>query len=116
MNVGGTLEEAAARVAGAWHAAEAGESFEAQDNVTFLSWSALSSVMTDGRYAMLRHLHGHPAPSIRALARELGRDFKRVHQDVVALESVGLIEREDGALCANYDEIRASILLGAPAA
>ncbi len=69
--------------------------------------------MTDRRYELLRHLHGHPAPSIRALARDLGRDFKRVHADVAALEAIGLIERDEGMLRADYDEIRAAILIAA---
>lgn len=69
--------------------------------------------MTDRRYELLRHLHSHPAPSIRALARDLGRDFKRVHADVVALEAIGLIERDEGMLRADYDEIRAAILIAA---
>lgn len=114
--VGGSLQEAAKRVAEAWNRAERGEAVEAQDNVTFVSWAALASVMTEKRYELLRHLHGHPAESIRALSRELGRDFKRVHEDVTALEAIGLIEREGGMLRADYDEIHASILLEAPAA
>jgi predicted transcriptional regulator len=114
--VGGTLKDAAARVADAWRRAERGESVETQDNVAFLSWSALASHMTEKRYAMLRHLHEHPAVSIRALARDLGRDFKRVHEDVTALEAIGLIEREGGLLRADYGEIHASIRLDPPAA
>lgn len=114
--VGGSLQDAARRVSDAWHRAERGEAVETQDNVTFVSWSALASVMTEKRYELLRHLHSHPAESIRALARDLGRDFKRVHEDVTALEAIGLIERKDGKLQADYGEIRASILLEAPAA
>jgi predicted transcriptional regulator len=106
--VGGSLEDAAPRVGDAWRRAERGERVEAEDNVTFVSWSALASHMTDKRYELLRRLLHQPAESIRALARDLGRDFKRVHEDVKALEEVGLIEREDGLLRADYDEIRAS--------
>ncbi len=113
--VGGTLKEAAARVAEAWRRAERGEAVEA-DNITFVSWAALASHMTEKRYELLRRLHRQPAVSIRALARDLGRDFKRVHEDVTALEAIGLIEREDGLLRADYDEIHASIRLDAPAA
>ena len=97
-------------------AAPSGERAEPEDNVTFVSWSALASHLTDKRYELLRRLHRQPAVSIRAVARELGRDFKRVHEDVKALEAVGLIEREEGPLRADYDEIRASIRLDAPAA
>ncbi len=114
--MGGTLEEAAARVADVWRRAERGEPVEAEDNITFVSWSALASRMTDKRYELLRRLHREPATSIRALACELGWDFKRVHEDVKALEEVGLIEREGRLLRADYDEIRTSIRLDAPAA
>ena len=115
--VGGSLQEAAKRFAEAWNRAESGEEFEAEDNVTFASWTALSSVMTEKRYEMLRHLHRQPAKSIRALSRDLKRDFKRVHEDVKLLESVGLIELDaNGCLSAEYREIRASILLEPAAA
>src|SRR5690606_41303388 len=67
---------------------ESGEAVEAEDNVTFTSRSALASVMSDKRHELLKHLHRHPAPSLRALARELGRDYKRVYEDVAALASV----------------------------
>jgi len=59
--VGGGLEEAAKRVAEAWHRAERGETFEPEDNVTFASWSALASVMSDKRHELLKHLHRNPA-------------------------------------------------------
>ncbi|MEO3999022.1 hypothetical protein [Mesorhizobium sp. CAU 1732] len=111
--VGGSLRDAASRVSQAWRQAARGEAVQAEDSVTFLSWAALASVMTEKRYEMLRHLHRHPTPSIRALSRDLGRDFKRVHEDVTALEAIGLIEREDGMLRADYDEIRAAILMDA---
>jgi len=113
--VGGTLREAAARVANAWHQAERGATAELVDTVTFVSWSGLASVMTDKRHELLRHLHQHPAVSIRALARDVGRDFKRVHEDVTALSAVGLINREDGILHVDWDEIKTLITLTARA-
>lgn len=109
--VGGSLEDAARRVAEAWHRAERGETVEAEDNVTFASWSALASVMSNKRHELLKHLRRHSAPSLRALARELGRDYKRVYEDVVALESVGLVERSEEGLRADYDEIRTVITI-----
>ena len=115
--VGGNLRDAAARVADAWKRAQNGEAVQAEDNVTFVSWSALSSVMTDKRHLLIQHLHAHPAASIRELSRTLGRDFKRVHQDVTALERVGLVERrEDGWLTASYSQIQATILMETKAA
>ena len=114
--VGGSLKDAATRVGDAWHRAERGEEIAVEDNLTFLSWSSLSSSLTDKRYELLRRLHQHPASSIRALARDLGRDVKRVHEDVTALERIGLIDRDGTALRADYSEIRTSILIDAPAA
>jgi predicted transcriptional regulator len=114
--VGGSLRDAARRVADTWHRAERGEAVEPEDNITFLSWSALALVMTDKRYELLRHLHGHPAITIHALARDIGRDLNRVSEDVAALEAVGLIERDGDRLRADYDEIQASIRLDASAA
>jgi predicted transcriptional regulator len=114
--VGGSLRDAAKRVSEAWRRAEIGEGSDVEDNVTFVSWSALASVMTDRRYELLRHLHQRPAESVRALSRDIGRDFKRVYEDVKALEAVGFIERSDGWLHADYDAIRATILLDASAA
>lgn len=109
--VGGTLEDAAKRVADIWNKAARGEVVEAEDNITFLSWSALSKVMTDRRHELLRHLHRTPAPSLRSLARELGRDYKRVHADVTALAAIGLIQRDGRSLRADYSAIEARITL-----
>jgi predicted transcriptional regulator len=107
--VGGSLRGAARRVVEAWHRAERGGKAVPQDNITFLSWSALASVMTDKRHELLRYLRRHPTPGIRALSRALGRDYKRVYGDVQALAAVGLVEIKDGVLRADYDEIQASI-------
>jgi hypothetical protein len=71
--VGGSLKDAGARVADAWRRAERGEPVEPEDHVTFVSWSALASRMTDKRYELLRRLHRQPAVSVRALARDIGR-------------------------------------------
>jgi predicted transcriptional regulator len=67
--------------------------------------------MTSKRFELLRHLRRNPAASVAALARSLGRDYKRVHEDVDALESAGLIERDESGLHADYDQIRTIIAL-----
>jgi len=67
---------------------------------------------TGKRLAMLRHLRVQPAASITELSRALGRDYKRVHEDVEILMTAGLVERTpEGEVRAAYDEIRASIPL-----
>jgi predicted transcriptional regulator len=82
-----------------------------EDHITFATWDALASIMTTKRFEMLRYLHANPQASVAALARSLSRDYKRVHQDVDILLDAGLIERKDGALTAQYNEIRALIAL-----
>jgi predicted transcriptional regulator len=110
VHVGESFEAMARRVADAWHRAEAGEAMH-EDHVTFASWEALSRVMTGKRFELLRHLHRQPAASVAELARMLKRDYKRVHEDVEALAGVGLIERGEQGLSAEYDEIRTIIAL-----
>ncbi len=106
------LAQAGAEVIAAWKAAEAeaGEMVEPTDRLYFESWEALCAVLTPKRYELLRHLRLQPAESIRALARDLGRDVKRVHEDVSALAELGFIERHpDGRLSMPYDEIASTI-------
>jgi predicted transcriptional regulator len=110
VHVGGGFDEMADRVARAWHRAERGETVR-EDHLTFVSWDALAGVMTNKRLELLRHLHRETAASVAALARRLGRDYKRVHEDVEALASAGLIERDARGLRADYNQIRAVIAL-----
>lgn len=106
-----TWDEMAARVADVWHRAESGEDVAPSRHVSFASWEALSAVMTPKRLELLRHLHGRPAASIAALARDLGRDYRRVHDDVEALVEAGLIDRGADGLRAEYEAIQADIAM-----
>jgi predicted transcriptional regulator len=55
---------------------------------------------------MLAELQGAGNVGVRELARRLGRDVKRVHDDATALVELGLIERsETGALSCSYVDI-----------
>jgi predicted transcriptional regulator len=63
------------------------------------------------RYRLLKHVHAHPEPSVSALARSLGRKYRRVHVDVAALESAGRLERQQGAVFATADSLKADIRL-----
>lgn len=84
--VGGSIEDDAAAFADAWKRAERGESFQ-ERQLAFESWHALTRVLTAKRYDLLRHVHRHPVPNVAALARELDRDYRRVHEDVVILRA-----------------------------
>jgi predicted transcriptional regulator len=109
--VGGSLRDDLTAFEDVWKRAEGGEHLEREVIHAFESWSALASVLTGERYRLLRHLHAHPEPSVSALARSLGRQFRRVHADVAALEGAGLVDRTDGTVRATADRITAEIRL-----
>ena len=108
--LGGSLEEDAAAFLDAWHHTEQGEKVD-ENVLAFESWETLESVMTGERYRLLRHVHAHPEPSVSALARALGRQYRRVHADVSALEEAGLLDRSEGRVRTNIDRITAEIRL-----
>ena len=111
IEVGGSLRDMLAEVASAWRDAQRFSGNQATHKLCFVDWAGLCSVMTPKRYELIQHLHAQPAPSIRALARALGRDVKRVHEDVVSLEELGLImrDRETGKLWSELSEISSKI-------
>jgi len=101
----------AARVADVWHQAERGEQVAESHHLSFATWESLSAILTAKRLELLRHLHRHPAVSIAALARDLDRDYRRVHEDVDLLSRAGLIDRTAEGLHADYDSIQTTIAM-----
>ncbi|WP_448192074.1 HVO_A0114 family putative DNA-binding protein [Azospirillum sp. sgz301742] len=75
------------------------------------SWETLTKTLTGKRLDLLRYLHRRPATGVADLARALGRDYERVSEDVEALAEVGLIDRTEDGVHADYDEIRTTIAL-----
>ena len=110
--VGGSLADDAAAFVSAWHRAEKNEKV-AEHVLAFESWEGLARVMTGERYRLLRHLHGHPEPSVSALARSLKRAYRRVHEDVKVLEEAGLMSRKGGLVHATAGVITAEVRLAA---
>ena len=108
--VGGSLQEDASAFLEAWHRAEHGH-HTPERVIAFERWEGLARVMTGERYRLLTHLHDHPEPSVSALARALGRQYRRVHADIAALEAAGLIERSAGVVRTTTDRITAEIRL-----
>lgn len=110
IEVGATAEDAGRRFIDAWHQAEQGEA-EPKTVLGFESWEGLVRTLTPKRLELLRHLHRHPAASVADLARALGRDYKRVHEDVERLSEAGLLERDAQGLHADYDRIETRIAI-----
>ena len=108
VHVGEPLADFGERFIDAWRRAERGELTpeNAEFHLSFESFSTFASVMTPKRLALLRHVHRHPPRSIRALAQALGRDYRRVHEDVEALAAAGLLERGPDGPRAEYDKVR----------
>jgi predicted transcriptional regulator len=65
--------------------------------------------MTANRLDLLRQVHRTCPRSVLALARALGRDYKRAHADVEALAAAGLLDRSDSGLRADDDAIQIAI-------
>lgn len=107
------LNAMGARFIEAWK----GETIEPLSVITFETPSQLFSVLSPKRWQLIEQLQAIGASSIRALARALGRDVKRVHEDVVLLIEWGLVEKaEDGRIIVPYSEIEADFVLKASAA
>ncbi|MEW6513317.1 MAG: transcriptional regulator [Pseudomonadota bacterium] len=91
-------------------ASYAGEHFD------FESPAALFRVLTPKRWELIECLQQSGPLGVRALARALGRDVKRVHEDAAALIQVGLVEKTpEGKLVVPFAEIRADFMLRAAA-
>lgn len=106
----GSARDMGRRFSAAFDRAAAGEDFE-ERHVTFLSLEEMMAALTPKRLELLRYLHRMGADSVKALAREVDRDYKRVHEDVAILEGAGLIVREDGRLTAPWEALTAEVSL-----
>ncbi|VAW94985.1 hypothetical protein MNBD_GAMMA20-653 [hydrothermal vent metagenome] len=96
----------------AWHKAESGKIEQAEIHLNFEDFAMLASVLTPKRLELMKTLRQHGPLSVRALSKQLERDYKNVHGDVSALEEVNLIQRtEEGLLVAPWDVIDAHVRL-----
>jgi len=106
----GNTHDMGQRFVNAFERAARGEVFE-ERHITFLSLEAMMAALTPKRLELLRHLHREEASSIKALALAVGRDYKRVHEDVTSLEAAGLIIRDNGRLTAPWKALAAEVTL-----
>jgi predicted transcriptional regulator len=98
----------------AWKRAERGEKIEVEQRLDFENLDTLLSTLTPGRWVLLKKLRTKGPVSIRALAKELRRDYKNVHTDVRGLERVGLICRtKDDKIEVPWDIVEAQLRLAA---
>ena len=70
--------------------------------------------LTERRWEIVRAAQGKGELSVRELARAVGRDVKRVHEDVVILADLGLLERtEGGGLICPYSSLHIDMCMKA---
>jgi len=112
IHIGDSLEVVGERVKDAVRRDQKGERVR-EHHLTFDSFETLAKMLTPRRLELLRHVHRHPAASIRALAQSLERDYRRVHDDVEALAEAGLLQRADEGtgVTAPFDAIETRIAL-----
>lgn len=104
----GTPEDMGRRFVDAWKRAERGEHVQ-EEHLTFRDLESLLATLTPKRLELLRYVRHHPAANVKALAVQLRRDYKNVHQDVEALASAGLICKTDAGVEVPYTGVDASL-------
>lgn len=76
------------------------------ETLNFQSPNAFFSRLTERRWIIINTLQQGGMMGVRELARQVGRDVKRVHEDAQILVELGLIERDTaGALYCPYTDI-----------
>jgi len=82
------------------------------EHLSFPAPEQFFSQLTPNRWQMVRRMMGAGVVGVRALARMLRRDVRRVHEDAAVLVELGLLERtEYGALCCPYARIHLDMTL-----
>ena len=99
-----SLDAGLERFKRAWKTGESQGEF-----ITFESAEALLKTLTGRRWELVQALLCSGAMSLRALARELGRDVKNVHADVNALKEIGLVEDHEKGIWVPFDEVEAHL-------
>jgi predicted transcriptional regulator len=86
---------------------------EAQGSfITFATPELLLQTLTQMRWEILKELTGAGKLSLREVARRVGRDVRRVSDDVHALLDVGVLERDaTGAIEFPYDAVHVDFTL-----
>jgi predicted transcriptional regulator len=96
----------------AFSAAWKSEKPDAGARISFSSPELLWMVLTAKRWAILQQLTGQGPIGVRELARRVGRDVKRVHNDIQSLIGAGLLLRaEDGKIEFPYDSVHVDFVL-----
>ena|SRR3990167_6684937 len=107
-----SLEDSLAKFKNVWKRAEKGEKFGAPIEVlSFENTSILMKTLSPKRLELLQTLHVLGTVSIRQLAKELHRDYSNVHQDVKALNQIGIVLKKESKYYVPWEAIITEISL-----
>jgi predicted transcriptional regulator len=107
-----TLPDALDRFEAAWHLATGRGTPPVLERLAFADLPLLLKTLSPARWQLLVRLRKEGSMSVRALAKQLGRDYKNVHTDVARLVELGLIEKTaDARVRVAWDAIRAELKL-----
>lgn len=82
------------------------------ETLNFESAGAFFGRLTERRWALVHALQARGPCGVRELARCVGRGVRRVHDDVVALSELGMIEKDgNGKLTCPYADIHVDMHL-----
>jgi predicted transcriptional regulator len=113
IGIGDTTETAKSFI-DAWRRAERKEKTKVQHLLYFENLETLLKTLTPARWILLKKLRTKGPMSVRALAKELGRDYKNVYTDARLLEQMGLIRRtEEDKIEVPWDILEARLRLAA---
>jgi predicted transcriptional regulator len=105
-----SLAASGRRFVAAWRRAERGEKVHVE-HLSLENLEGLLATLSPKRIELIRFVRRRPNLSIAAVARELGRDYKRVHGDVRALVAIGLLEQGASGLRAPSAGVDAQLSL-----
>lgn len=105
-----TAPDALDRFEAAWHLAAGRAALPPVQRLNFADLPLLLKSLSPARWQLLGTLRREGPMSVRALSKQLGRDYKNVHTDVAQLTALGLIERTGKSLVqVPWDAVRAEL-------
>ena len=75
------------------------------ETINFETPGVFFSQLTENRWNIVRSLQDEGEAGVRELARRIGRDVRRVHDDITVLTLLGLIEKRDDKLICPFADI-----------
>ena len=93
-----------------------GVASEPVTKITFSTLAQMFSIFSAKRWELIEQLQKIGPSSIRGLTRALGRDVRRVHDDVMVLIEWGIVEKnDDGKVLVPFDVIHIGVDIRAAA-